>query len=323
MGKIGNAHTLHILDSAAACGSFKCALKETDLNRQDVMCLEYRFETDCLPANLSSQEIERCIQGAHCSLFNGGIRQLATLNFEKYDRIVVWHGYDAHSLLVLYLISRCCHEKLYHCNVSNYSFGDANTHYKEKSPGFLNPFHFKRLLEEKNSIKRIPQSIRNRYNSIYESILGTDWIPKVAKRYQLELMGKERLKVLLLKFVTNNPKNYLQVVGEFCAKDNLNYCYQSTYIECLIFEMIEEGFIKPVNIRKDKENEYKRLFSNLKSTNDRLPSDLKMTDTELIQHIQQKLQHIDYHGHIFNRKYYHEGKQIGKWFGFDVVKRNK
>ena len=233
--------TLHIGDNDSWEGCMKLALYGTaPKDTYDILSFDYSFCTACLPQNLSSKELERCLKGTHSSLYNNLILRFADIDLKAYDKIVIWHTYDSNSLLLLYFFSTIVEGDLYHCVIRG-SDEDMKT-------GAATPDNIEDAI---HNIKLLSKEERLMFNDIYSSLAESEGIPKIANGYQIVCKSKEFVKELLLKNVTKTPKPYARIVGGTIAKFPKEYLFDSMYLECLLLEMIEEGTLKPLRILRD------------------------------------------------------------------------
>ena len=91
--------TLHIGDNDSWEGCMKMTLYGTaPRENYDILSFDYSFCTACLPQNLSSKELERCLKGTHTTLYNNLVIRFANIDLRAYDKIVIWHTYDIRSI---------------------------------------------------------------------------------------------------------------------------------------------------------------------------------------------------------------------------------
>ena len=135
-------------------------------------------------------------------------------------------------------------------------------------------------------IKLLTDKERTLFNGIYSSLLGTEGVPKIADGKQIICKSKEFVKSLLLKHLTKTPKPYARIVGETISEFPKEYLFDPMYLDCLILEMIEDGTLNPLRIRRD---------------NSKKPYPI---------------------GGFYNRKYLYKGEDMCKWYDFSVVMNN-
>lgn len=176
--KLMNMKTLYICDNSSIAGHQKMTLNTlhpiSDI--ADYMCINYSFCTDCLPQNLSMAELDRCIKGSHHSCYSSYIKdRWKKLGAKDFNKVVVWHGMDSNSLLLLYFICFVMPDEIeiFHFNHCNWSYLSLTKY----MPRLLhNPF-----FEKKLSVFN-----RNKFKRIYSSLKETEGIPKVAQGYQIK-----------------------------------------------------------------------------------------------------------------------------------------
>lgn len=233
--------TLHIGDNDSWEGCMKLSMYGmAPKDSYEILSFDYSFCTDCLPQNLTKQEIERCLNGSHTTLTNDLVLRFADINLKAYDKIVIWHTYDSNSLLLLYFFSTIVEGDLYHCLING---DDENMKTGAARPGDIQ--------NSLNNIKMLSKDERAMYNEIYASLSGTEGIPKIADGYHIICKSKEFVRDRLLRNVTRLPKPYARIVGETIAQFPKEYLFGSMYLECIILEMIEDGTLKPLNIIRD------------------------------------------------------------------------
>ena len=233
---MGQKKTLHICHSPMTKGEIILALGKQD---NDVLCFDYCFDVDGLPKDLSKGEIERCNNLSHCSLWHLPDR----VAFDEYSKLIVWHSWDSASLLILYFVCTLHKSNLYHINVSDRDF--ALTHHNVE-----NLIRKAKLLQEWENEK---------FCNIYKSMLGTDGIPKIAKGYQIVCKSKEFVKEKLMENIKAHPQYYGVILGKTIARFPRNYCFHASYLEYILFEMLNEGSIEPTGIVKSENLE--RFFN--------------------------------------------------------------
>ena len=266
--------TLHIGDNASWEGCMKLSMHGiAPKDSYVIMGFDYSFCTACLPRNLSREELERCLKGTYTTLYNDLVMRFADIDLKAYDKIVIWHTYDSNSLLMLYFFSLIIEGELYHIIIKgedeNMKTGGATPEDIHSSLG---------------KIKLLSKEERTLYSEIYASLLDTEGIPKIANREQIICKSKEFVKSLLLKHLTKTPKSYARIVGETISEFPKEYIFDPMYLDCLIFEMIEDGTLKPLRIKRDN-----------------------------------KLRQYPIGG-FYNRTYTYKGEDMGKWYGFSVSK---
>lgn len=228
--------TLHICYSPMTRGEIIVALDKKD---NDVLCFNYCFDVDGLPKDLSKEEIERCNNLSHCSLWPLPDR----VAFDEYSKVIVWHSWDSASLLMLYFVCTLHKSNLYHINVRGGEF--TVTHHNVE-----NLIREAKLLQEWENEK---------FCNIYKSMLGTDGIPKIAKGYQIVCKSKEFVREILMKNIKVHFQYYGVVLGKTIARYPRNYHFHASYLDYILFEMLEEGSIEPTGIVKD--DNLRRFFN--------------------------------------------------------------
>lgn len=279
--------TLHLCGSAVHCGWLRYEVVGTNTT-DDIMWMGNRFDTDGLPHDMSETEIERCISLAHWTQLDMNIRLFSQIQFNDYDKVVVWHNDDSNSLLLLYFICCIYSGELYHCR-------------------YAETFHRYNSSSLQYETRKVTQEERALFVSTYQSLYNTDGIPKVANGYMIECKSVEWVKGLILEQVSNKAKPYRKVVDKTIAKFPPTYLFYPSYLDCLLFEMVEEGIIMPKNIIKSKKAAYQR-FANIMNVPIRTIINKFYAEP------------IDWNGQMYHRKFYYHGHSIGRWYDFDVVR---
>ena len=133
-------------------------------------------------------------------------------------------------------------------------------------------------------IKLLTDEERTLFNEIYSSLLGAEGVPKIADGKQIICKSKEFVKSLLLKHLTKTPKPYARIVGETISEFPKEYLFAPMYLDCLLLEMIEDGELKPLRIKRDKSYRPYPI------------------------------------GGFYTKNYFYKGEDMGQWYGFSVVK---
>lgn len=266
--------TLHIGDNNSWAGCMKLAMYyNAPKDSYEIKSFDYSFCTACLPQNLSRNELERCLEGSHTTLYNDIVLGFADIDLKAYDKIVVWHTYDSNSLLLLYFFSTIVEGDLYHCVIEGED--------ESMKTGSAIPEDIK---EGVKKIQLLSEKERTMFNKIYASLASTEGIPKIADGYQIKCKSKEFVKSLLMKHVTKTPQPFMRIVGETINLFPKEYLFDSMYLDCLILEMIEDGSLKPLRIKRD--NTYRQYPI----------------------------------GGFYNRAYMYKGEDMREWYGFSIVK---
>lgn len=263
---------LHIGDNVSWEGCMKCIMPSVaPRGSYDIMSFPYSFCTSCMPKSLSKEEIKRCLKGTFTNLYNDNVFRFADINMADYDKIVIWHGYDSNSLLLLYFFSTIVEGDLYHCIIKED---------KDMKTGGTMP---EDLEDGVDRIQLLSNEERAMFNEIYFSLSDTEGVPKIAEGYKIVCKSKEFVKDHILKNVTKSPRFCARIISETISQFPKDYLFDSIYLECLILEMIEDGTIKP---------------------------------TQIIRIASKRPYPI---GGFYNRRYYYNGEDMGKWYGFSVI----
>ena len=220
---------LHITNSAFIGGSISHFARELK-QKGDIGIFPLNISYRAVPKSLNADEIERCIKQEYVSYENESIRNFTQIQFDKYKKVIVWHTKDSASLLLFYFICRILpNNNLYHILISN--------------SGYLESY-----VDSYNHCKKLTSHQYTKFQNIYLTLLGSDGIPKIAKGWQIVLTDQERWKKHILRQVNMQPRSLNRIIGESMGKQPMTCGFRYDFYLALIFELIEEKKIIPVEI---------------------------------------------------------------------------
>lgn len=238
---------LHLTSSAAAEGCLKQTCKLTAGGRNEVLALDYAFDVDALPSDLSESEIKRCVDMAHSknSPTEAVFERLDDMDFADFDKVIIWHTGHAQSLLFMYFICKIYNTPLYH----------VEKDLSESKPLSLD--EYKQLVE---SAKVISSQERERFVETYNSLLGSDGVPKVVENGKIVCKSKDFVKSLILDELGQKPESVYPFVGKVYPKLYKRFGFDFAYIEMMILELIQDEEIVPSDIETVPEDEHQSSF---------------------------------------------------------------
>ncbi len=205
------------------------------LRKADIVSFPLSMSCYGVPTSLEPEEIERCIGLETTTLFQNTIRQFVQVPFSKYKKIVIWHMKDNSSLMLLYFICYLFpHSDLYHAQIACYDL--------------------RAFKEAFNNIKRITPFQQSKFANIYRGLIGSDCIPKISKGWQIKLSSREKWKRVICRNVLyKEPRILNRVIVETIGKQPLNCTFPDYFFMDLLFELISENKLIPVEIKKTKD----------------------------------------------------------------------
>jgi len=238
---------LHLTSSAAAEGCLKQTCKLTAGGRNEVLALDYAFDVDALPSDLSESEIKRCVDMAHSknSPTEAVFERLDDMDFADFDKVIIWHTGHAQSLLFMYFICKIYNTPLYH----------VEKDLSESKPLSLD--EYKQLVE---SAKVISSQERKRFVETYSSLLGTDGVPKVVENGKIVCKSKDFVKSMILDELGETPESVYPFVGKVYPNFHKRFGFDFAYIEMMILELIQEEEIIPSAIETEPKDEHQSSF---------------------------------------------------------------
>lgn len=238
---------LHLTSSAAASGHLKQTCKQTLGTRNEVLYLDYAFDVDAVPVDLSQKEIDRCMKLAHSKYAPSPetFERLGNIDFADFDKVIIWHTSHAQSLMFMYFICKNFNYPLYHI---------------EKDLSSIPPMSVDEYNEHVNTASLITDQERDKFITIYNSLIGTDGIPKIIEKGKIVCKSKDFVKSLILDELGETPESVYPFVGKVYPKFYKRYGFDFAYIEMMILELIQDEDIIPSDIETEPEDEHQAPF---------------------------------------------------------------
>ncbi len=229
--------TLHLTSSAAAAESLKQTCLQVG-DKGEVLALDYAFDVDAVPADLSPGEIARCLSMAHSkySPARTVFSRLAGTDFSSFDKVIIWHTGHAQSLMFMYFICKNFDCPMYHI---------------EKDLSSITPISVEEYTALVDSAQFISSQEREQHVAAYDSLLGTDGTPKVVEDGKIVCKSKDCVKSLILEEVGEKPESVYPFVGKMYTKFHKRFGFDFAYIETMILELIQDEEIVPSGIETE------------------------------------------------------------------------
>lgn len=229
--------TLHLTSSAAAAESLKQTCQQAG-DTGEVLALDYAFDVDAVPASLSRGEIARCLAMAHSkySPAEAVFKRLAGTDFSDFDKVIIWHTGHAQSLMFMYFICK------------NF---DCPMHHIEKDLSSITPIGVEEYTALVDSARLITSQERKQYVAAYDTLLGTDGMPKVVEDGKIVCKTKDYVKTLILDEVGEKPESVYPFVSKVYTKFHRRFGFDFAYIEMMILELIQDEQIVPSGIETE------------------------------------------------------------------------
>lgn len=108
--------TLHVVSSLCTKGTLKMGLCKIE-QKPEIAYLPIDLSIGYIPKDFSDKEL--CFALAshyHMEVFDQ-LKEFVTTDYSQYEKVVVWHGWSASELLLLYLMSVLVEGELYHVDI--------------------------------------------------------------------------------------------------------------------------------------------------------------------------------------------------------------
>ena len=115
--------TLHVVSSACYRWTLKQAFYEMGI-KDDVACLPIDFSLNYIPKDFSDTELMLSAMSLNSLELQEKIviftqlKEFITKDYTHYEKVIVWHGWSAYDLLLLYLMSVLVGNNLYHIDIT-------------------------------------------------------------------------------------------------------------------------------------------------------------------------------------------------------------
>lgn len=113
-----NEKTLHVVRGSANKWALSRALQEMGV-KEEIIYLPIDFSYGHIPKDFSDKEL--CFALASHNKMNefNHLKSFITTDFSSFDKIIVWHGWSASELLLLYLMSVLVKENLFQLTITD------------------------------------------------------------------------------------------------------------------------------------------------------------------------------------------------------------
>lgn len=136
--------TLHVVSSPSRKGMLRMGLGKLDFY-PEVIYLPIDFSFGYIPKDFSDKELCFALASHDNVEVFDQLKEFVTTDFSQYEKVIVWHGWSAHELLLLYLMSVLVEGTLYHVDIrENNGFMER---YLSKDPlriypdmGYVSPY---------------------------------------------------------------------------------------------------------------------------------------------------------------------------------------
>lgn len=214
--------TLHVVNGLSARNTVRRGLSEMGI-MDDIVCLPIDFSLHYIPKDFSDTELMLSAMSPNnlglelqekMVIFNQ-LKEFVTTDYSNYDKVIVWHGWSAYDLLLLYLMSVLVGDNLYHIDITTCE------DYMKKYPslpyldmGYVSPYDvytfnmlsFAKAVTDKEKIEYTNQwsrwknsSAPYRFSNIHTGVI---------EEYQADFMDEAILKY------ANNESKFILLVGK-------------------------------------------------------------------------------------------------------------
>lgn len=117
--------TLHVVSGLSYRGTLKNGLSEMGI-KDNIIYLPIDFSCHYIPKDFSDTELMLSVMSLNILglelqekmvIFNQ-LKEFVTTDYSNYDKVIVWHGWSAYDLLLLYLMSVLVDDNLYHIDIT-------------------------------------------------------------------------------------------------------------------------------------------------------------------------------------------------------------
>ena len=111
-------NTLHVVSGLSSRGRLLQSLGLLGI-KENVTYLPTDFSFGHIPKDFSDKEL--CFSLASRNQIDGfyNLKEFITTDYSRYQKVIVWHGWSANDLLLLYLMSVLTEENLYQIDISD------------------------------------------------------------------------------------------------------------------------------------------------------------------------------------------------------------
>ena len=214
--------TLHVVSGLSYTGTLKIGLSEMGI-KDDVVYLPIDFSLHYIPKDFSDTQLMLSVMSLNILklelqekmvIFNQ-LKDFVTTDYSNYKKVIVWHGWSADELLLLYLMSVLVGDNLYHIDITTCE------DYMKKYPslpyldmGYVSPYDvytfnmlsFAKAVTDKEKIEYTNQwdrwknsSAPYRFSNIHTGVI---------EEYQADFMDEA-----IIKYARNESK-FIILVGK-------------------------------------------------------------------------------------------------------------
>lgn len=108
--------TLHVVSSFSRMGTVRMGLRELGIY-PEIIYLPIDFSFGYIPKDFSDKELCFALASHDNVAVFDQLKEFVTTDYSQYEKVIVWHGWSAHELLLLYLMSVLVKGTLYHVDI--------------------------------------------------------------------------------------------------------------------------------------------------------------------------------------------------------------
>ncbi len=109
--------TLHIVSSLSIKAVVRVGLDELDIY-PEISYLPINFSFGYIPKDFSDKELCFALASHNQMEAFDQLKDFVTTVYSQYEKVIVWHGWSAQELLMLYMMSVLTYDNLYHIDVT-------------------------------------------------------------------------------------------------------------------------------------------------------------------------------------------------------------
>ena len=110
--------TLHIVSSLSIKAVVRVGLDELDIY-PEISFLPINFSFGYIPKDFSDKELCFALASHNQMEAFDQLKDFVTTVYSQYEKVIVWHGWSAQELLMLYLMSVLTYDNLYHIDITS------------------------------------------------------------------------------------------------------------------------------------------------------------------------------------------------------------
>ena len=108
--------TLHVVSSPSRKGIVRMGLGKLDFY-PEIIYLPIDFSFGYIPKDFSDKELCFALASHNYIEVFEELKKFVTTDYSQYEKVIVWHGWSAHELFLLYLMSILVEGTLYHVDI--------------------------------------------------------------------------------------------------------------------------------------------------------------------------------------------------------------